>query len=83
MRRVALIYQLAKVLKIKIRRACLFRGCTSNIYRRVTYKKARFTWWSQRSSVFGGVGTITTIPRVARYSIVGLKDIINFVLPHF
>jgi len=77
-----LIYQLAKVKKIKIR---LFRGCTSNIYRRVTYKRPSFTWWSQRSSFFGGVGTITTIPRVARYSIVGqtIKDIINFVLPHF
>nr|YP_009926597.1 hypothetical protein [Wolfiporia cocos]QNH92655.1 hypothetical protein [Wolfiporia cocos] len=30
-----------------------------------------------------GIGTITTTAKVARFSIVGLNDIINFVLPHF
>lgn len=34
-------------------------------------------------SNFGGIGTITTTAKVARFSIVGLNDIINFVLPHF
>nr|QNH92700.1 hypothetical protein [Wolfiporia cocos] len=34
-------------------------------------------------SFFGGIGTITTTAKVARFSIVGLNDIINFVLPHF
>jgi len=34
-------------------------------------------------SFFNEVGTIITTAKVARYSIVGLNDIINFVLPHF
>jgi LAGLIDADG endonuclease len=34
-------------------------------------------------SFFGGIGNITTTATVARFSIVGLNDIINFVLPHF
>lgn len=34
-------------------------------------------------SIFGGIGTITTTAKVARFSIVGLSDIINYVLPHF
>ena len=34
-------------------------------------------------SFFGGIGTITTTKKLARYSIVGLNDIINYVLPHF
>ncbi len=38
---------------------------------------------SDLQSYFGGVGTITTTARVARYSIVGHNDIINLVLPHF
>jgi hypothetical protein len=33
-------------------------------------------------SFFGEKGNITTSGKVARYSIVGLNDIINFVLPH-
>ena len=34
-------------------------------------------------SFFNGKGIITTTAKVARFSIVGLNDIINFVLPHF
>jgi len=34
-------------------------------------------------SFCGGIGTITTTGTVARFTIVSLKDIINFVLPHF
>lgn len=34
-------------------------------------------------SFFSEIGNITTTEKVARYSIVGLNDIIKFVLPHF
>jgi hypothetical protein len=34
-------------------------------------------------SFFGGIGTIETTARKARISIVGITDIINWVLPHF
>lgn len=36
-----------------------------------------------QSFFFGGIGTITTTATVGWFSIVALKDIINFVLPHF
>jgi LAGLIDADG endonuclease len=36
-------------------------------------------------SFFGGIGTITINPNKnsARYSVVGLKDINNYIIPHF
>jgi len=37
----------------------------------------------QLQAFFGGQGTLTTTSKVGRYTIVGISDIINLLIPHF
>lgn len=37
----------------------------------------------QLQAFFGGQGTLTTTSKVGRYTLVGISDIINLLIPHF